>query len=54
MQILAVGFGLGALSMYARLPLCTIKEVYSTPLLYPGGALGDTHGYNSWLGTLWL
>ena len=47
-QILAGVFGIGFLSMDAQAPLCTTKEVYSTPLLYPGGALGggDTHGYN--------
>ena len=45
-QILAGVFGLGFLSMDAQAPLCTIKEVYSTPLLYPGGPWGDTHGYN--------
>ena len=46
-QILAGVFGPGFLSMDAQAPLCTIKEVYSTPLLYPGGPWGgDTHGYN--------
>jgi hypothetical protein len=51
-QILAGVFGLGFLSMDARAPLCTIKEVYSTHLLYQGGPWGDTHGYNYWLGLL--
>ena len=40
-QILAGIFGLGFLSMDAQAPLCTTKEVYSTPLLYPGGPWGE-------------
>jgi hypothetical protein len=42
-QMLAGVFGLGFLSM----DVCTIKEVYPTPLLYPGGPWGGLTGLAS-------